>query len=73
VQHTIVARAWREAGLDPHRLERYMRSTDPDFETKVADVIGLYLDQPQHAVGRRRDPAAATRNPHPMRRIALSL
>lgn len=50
VQHTIVARAWREAGLQPHRLERYMRSTDPDFETKAADVIGLYLDPPQHAV-----------------------
>jgi transposase len=33
VQHTIIARAWRDAGLQPHRLERYMRSTDPDFET----------------------------------------
>src|SRR5205085_2269869 len=50
VQHTIVARAWRHAGLQPHRLERYMRSTDPEFETKAADVIGLYLDPPQHAV-----------------------
>jgi len=50
VQHTIIARAWRHAGLQPHRLERYMRSTDPDFETKAADVIGLYLDPPQHAV-----------------------
>src|SRR5215831_9677642 len=50
VQHTIVARAWRDAGLQPHRLERYMRSTDPDFETKAADVIGLYLDPPHHAV-----------------------
>lgn len=50
VQHTIIARAWRNAGLQPHRLERYMRSTDPDFETKAADVIGLYLDPPQHAV-----------------------
>lgn len=50
VQHTIVARAWRDAGLQPHRLERYMRSTDPDFETKAADVIGLYLEPPQHAV-----------------------
>jgi transposase len=50
VQHTIVARAWRDAGLQPHRLERYMRSTDPDFEMKAADVIGLYLDPPQHAV-----------------------
>jgi len=27
-----------------------MRSTDPDFEPKAADVIGLYLDPPQHAV-----------------------
>src|SRR5579863_8223812 len=50
VQHTIVARAWRHAGLQPHRLERYMRSTDPEFEAKAADVIGLYLDPPQHAV-----------------------
>ena len=49
VQHTVIARAWRDAGLQPHRLERYMRSTDPDFETKAADVIGLYLDPPQHA------------------------
>jgi transposase len=50
VQHTIIARAWQDAGLQPHRLERYMRSTDPDFEMKAADVIGLYLDPPQHAV-----------------------
>ena len=50
VQHTVIARAWRDAGLQPHRLERYMRSTDPDFESKTADVIGLYLDPPQHAV-----------------------
>lgn len=47
--HTFVQRAWRRAGLQPHRLDRYMRSTDPDFETKAADVIGLYLDPPQHA------------------------
>lgn len=50
LQHTLVAKAWRAAGLQPQRLERYMRSTDPDFETKAADVIGLYLDPPQHAV-----------------------
>lgn len=50
VPHTTIARAWRDAGLQPHRLERYMRSTDPDFETKAADVIALYLDPPQHAV-----------------------
>ena len=47
--HTIVARAWKRAGLQPHRLERYLRSTDPDFEQKAAEIIGLYLDPPQHA------------------------
>lgn len=47
--HTVVARVWRRAGLQPHRLERYMRSTDPDFEAKAAEIIGLYLDPPQHA------------------------
>jgi hypothetical protein len=50
VQHTIVARAWQHARLQPHRLDRYMRSTDSEFETKAADVIGLDLDPPQHAV-----------------------
>ncbi len=49
VPHTIVSRAWKRAGLQPHRLERYLRSTDPDFEAKAAEIIGLYLDPPQHA------------------------
>jgi transposase len=44
-----VHRMWRVAGVKPHRLERYMASDDPDFETKAADVIGLYLNPPQHA------------------------
>jgi transposase len=45
----LVHRVWREAGLKPHRLERYMASDDPDFERKAADIIGLYLNPPQHA------------------------
>jgi transposase len=49
VPHTIVARAWKRAGLQPHRLERYLRSTDPNFEEKAAEIIGLYLAPPQHA------------------------
>jgi transposase len=49
IPHTIVARAWKRAGLQPHRLERYLRSTDPNFEEKAAEIIGLYLDPPQHA------------------------
>src|SRR5271163_22712 len=31
VNHMMVARVWRRAGLKPHRLERYMASDDPDF------------------------------------------
>jgi transposase len=44
-----VHRVWQEAGLKPHRLERYMASNDPNFETKAADIIGLYLNPPEHA------------------------
>ena len=50
ISHVLVARVWRRAGLQPHRLERYMRSDDPHFEEKAADVLGLYLNPPQHAV-----------------------
>lgn len=50
VSASTVLRVWQRAGLQPHRLERYVVSTDPAFETKAADIIGLYLDPPQHAV-----------------------
>jgi transposase len=49
VTHTMVQTVWQRAGLKPHRLDRYTRSTDPEFETKAADVIGLYVAPPQHA------------------------
>jgi transposase len=44
-----IARVWAKHGLRPHRLESYMASDDPDFETKAANVIGLYLNPPAHA------------------------
>jgi transposase len=47
--HVRVARVWRKAGLAPHRRRCYLRSDDPDFERKAADVIGLYLKPPLHA------------------------
>ena len=50
VSHGLIAQVWRRAGLQPHRLERYMLSDDPDFEQKAADVLGLYLTPPEHAV-----------------------
>jgi transposase len=49
ISHMMVARIWAKHGLKPHRVERYMASDDPDFETKAADVIGLYLNPPAHA------------------------
>ncbi len=50
VNHMQVARAWANAGLQPHRMQRYVSSSDPDFETKALDVIGLYVNPPQHAI-----------------------
>src|SRR6266852_1406701 len=49
VNHMMVARVWAWAGVQPHRLEHYQVSNDPDFEKKAAEVIGLYLNPPQHA------------------------
>jgi transposase len=49
VSKDAVHRVWKEAGLKPHRLERYLASDDPEFESKAADIIGLYLRPPQHA------------------------
>jgi transposase len=49
VSHMMVARVWRKHSLKPQRLDSYMTSDDPDFETKAADIIALYLHPPQHA------------------------
>jgi transposase len=47
--HMAVARVWTRYGLQPHRLRHHMVSNDPNFETKAADIIGLYLHPPAHA------------------------
>src|ERR1051326_1980467 len=49
IDHMRVARVWRRARLQPHRIEHYVMSDDPEFENKAADIIGLYLNPPQHA------------------------
>lgn len=49
VHHMMVARTWRKAGIQPHRMERYMASNDPEFEKKAADIIDLYVNPPQDA------------------------
>jgi transposase len=45
-----VQRIWHAFGLQPHRMECFKLSTDPDFVAKVRDVVGLYVAPPQHAV-----------------------
>jgi transposase len=50
ISHMRVARTWAKAGLQPHRMGRYMASDDPDFHKKATDVIGLYLKPPANAV-----------------------
>lgn len=52
VSHNFIAALWRDNGLQPHRTGTFKvpLSTDPDFETKVFDVVGLYLNPPDGAV-----------------------
>jgi transposase len=52
VSHNFIADLWRDNGLQPHRTGTFKvpLSTDPDFEAKVFDVVGLYLDPPDGAV-----------------------
>jgi transposase len=49
IDHMRVARVWRRARLKPHRIDHYILSDDPEFESKAADIIGLYMNPPQHA------------------------
>ena len=46
---STVQRVWAQTRLKPHRLDSYMTSNDPHFEQKAADIIGLYMNPPQHA------------------------
>lgn len=50
VSHTTVGRIWRAFGLQPHVVESFKISDDPLFIEKVRDVVGLYLNPPEHAV-----------------------
>src|SRR5258706_9008934 len=45
-----VQRIWRAFGLQPHRIETFKLSTDPDFVVKVRDIVGLYVSPPEHAI-----------------------
>jgi transposase len=50
ISHTSVQRIWAEAGLKPHLVRRFKISNDPQFEKKVTDVVGLYMNPPDRAL-----------------------
>lgn len=45
-----ISRVWRAFGLQPHRTESFKLSPDPQLIEKVRDIVGLYMDPPEHAV-----------------------
>jgi transposase len=45
-----VHRIWQKYGLQPHRVETFKFSRDPQFDAKLADIVGLYLDPPERAL-----------------------
>lgn len=46
----FVAHIWRARNIKPWRVDTFKLSTDPRFEDKLVDVVGLYLDPPERAV-----------------------
>ena len=50
VSHVTVARIWQDHGLKPWKLDTFKVSTDPLFEEKLVDVVGLYMNPPERAV-----------------------
>ncbi|WP_238384903.1 IS630 family transposase [Segeticoccus rhizosphaerae] len=50
VSSATVQRIWHNLGIKPHLVDTFKVSNDPDFEAKLTDVVGLYLDPPDRAV-----------------------
>ncbi|MGH7144510.1 MAG: IS630 family transposase [Planctomycetota bacterium] len=50
VSQSMVSRVWRANGLKPHLTRSFKLSNDPRFVEKLVDVVGLYLDPPEHAL-----------------------
>lgn len=50
IDHVYVHRVWNAHGLQPHRVRTFKLSNDPRFVEKVVDVVGLYLNPPEHAL-----------------------
>ena len=45
-----VQRIWRAHGLQPHRVRQFKLSNDPQFAAKLHEIVGLYVDPPDHAI-----------------------
>jgi transposase len=50
VSQSMVTRVWRANGIKPHLVATFKLSNDPAFVEKVTDIVGLYLDPPEHAL-----------------------
>ncbi len=50
ISPSSVGRIWAEAGLKPHLVRRFKISNDPQFEEKITDVVGLYMNPPDRAL-----------------------
>ena len=50
ISKASVSRIWRAHGLKPHRVEHFKISNDPHFAEKLEDIVGLYLNPPEHAL-----------------------
>jgi transposase len=50
VTQSMVHRVWKANGLKPHRVRTFKLSRDPNFEAKLIDVVGLYLNPPERAL-----------------------
>jgi len=50
ISEASVRRIWRAHGLKPHRVETFKISKDPQFAEKLEDIVGLYLNPPEHAL-----------------------
>jgi len=45
-----ISRIWRAFGLQPHRTDTFKLSPDPLLIEKVRDIVGLYMNPPDHAL-----------------------
>jgi len=50
VSKMTIQRIWKANGLQPHRVKTFKLSRDPQFVKKLRDVVGLYLNPPEHAL-----------------------